>query len=805
VLRTALAAALVAWFLLVIGSYLHASLPCLGSIVRLRELSLPGAPDPARSGLAVLGWLLPALSASLVLLTALSSGGYALPLALGPPIHRLSGRRLWETVLGLGLLGTALTGAGFAGLLRRPLLLVLLASGGTMGALRLIRAGREPRGTAPVGSIALFSALGIMALGGQLAGALSPEVEIDSLSYHLGKVWLYLDTGRITAQAWNLSFRLASLWELLLTPAFALGGEAGAKLLNPAVALLAALLVGDAVGRKGPFGGRLATALVLTSLPVAVYAGTLKNDLLVALLATASLVAVLEYRRGGNPRWALVAGALSGFAVATKTTAGLAAAVALALVAWPRRGRASAKPALLFSGAGSLPVLPWLLWNLEGTGNPFFPLATGVFGGLDRFAREMMDQEGYGYLRGDYSSLSGRASAAWSLATRDAFSPLFALALPAAAVLLAGGTPGLWWGAALLLAMALWTAGPLMGRFTIQVIPLSAGAIELASGRLPARGTKAAALALSALMAAETAILWADYSADLPRRALAAVGVVAPSAYREARLTTWAATAEWANANLPRSAHVLYYGSLRCMPLLRRFDLPSFAEPVPFLAVAGQCDGPARMAARLRQYGTTHMVVNRTNPVMWRANLARILAPDRALRTWSAFWKGRASLVHESPRTDPLEGAWSIYDVSGRTPKRASGVILPGIEGYLYIPEALAGMGRAGDADSALELLRSLAGDYAIIDLAEASLPGVPPARSAVLLRRAAASGLRSVTLFARLAALSPSGSGERARWTARAREMDPAGYWRAMEASGVRGFRPAVVPPQPRRRMIIP
>jgi hypothetical protein len=476
--------------------------------------------------------------------------------------------------------------------------------------------------------------------------------------------------------------------------------------------------------------------------------------------------------------------------------------VSLGFVVWPRR-RFAGTPILLFGGTALLLVLPWLAWNLHDTGNPFFPLATRWFGGLTDFAREMVDREGYGYLRGDYHSLSGRLAAAWGLAARDAGSPLPALALPAAALLLGAGAPALPWALASLGFFALWTAGPLVDRFTIQLLPVMAGTLELAVGSLfRGRPARVAAAALGAIIAVEAGLLWSDWSADLPARALAATGAVGREAYRDSRLSSWAGFTRWANASLGSGSRILLYGSLRCAPLDGAFDIASSAEPVPFLLLAAESSGPGRLAVRFRQAGITHVVANRAHAVMWRSNLARVLPPDRALRIWSAFWRSRASLVYESPRVDVVEGGYAAYDVSGRKPPRGAGVILPGIEGFLFVPEALAGQGRPADADRAFADLRSLAGDYAIVDVAQAAMPGRTTAEARVLLERAERAGLKSVSLCARLAALAPAGSARRREYAAKARALDPRDYWRALEAAGVAGYRPAVVPPEHFRRL---
>jgi hypothetical protein len=111
-------------------------------------------------------------------------------------------------------------------------------------------------------------------------------------------------------------------------------------------------------------------------------------DLGITFYTTAAILCVLSWREERDKRsWLVLAGLSAGFAIATKPN-GLVALLLLGLLfAWdlakkPERGfRSIISELALFGAASTLPFLPWAAKNWYQTGNPFFPLLTGVFSG----------------------------------------------------------------------------------------------------------------------------------------------------------------------------------------------------------------------------------------------------------------------------------------------------------------------------------------------------------------------------------------------------------------------------------------
>ncbi len=206
--------------------------------------------------------------------------------------------------------------------------------------------------------------------------ALAPPLAFDALFEHLAMPAAYLEDGRISYLAWNVSSAMPQNAEMLYTWAMVLGGSEAAASLGWAIALLGlAGLVGYVNDKFGPRSAWVAAAALLAGISSAVLLSDAYADWLVLLFGLGTLVCLDSWQAGGARRFLLLAGIFAGLALGCKYTAAVlvvAGAAALAWHAWKRRA-AFIPAAFIFGLAALISFLPWLVKNGLTIGNPFYP------------------------------------------------------------------------------------------------------------------------------------------------------------------------------------------------------------------------------------------------------------------------------------------------------------------------------------------------------------------------------------------------------------------------------------------------
>jgi len=218
-----------------------------------------------------------------------------------------------------------------------------------------------------------------------LQALILPVIDSDGLRYHLALPKLFLLEGRVFLYPWDVGGAYPQCAEMFNMLALALGSPEAAKWMHFLVSCLAVsaavILIG---GRRsdGVLGGALlaATPVVLAGASAAFVDGF-------SLLHVA--VAVLGLRRRLRP--GAVGLALAG-AAWTKWTAAPAIAGCL-LVLVVRTGSGRRLRALIAAGVPIVLVIaPLALRNTAATGDPFFPILTGiVHGEVPGVDPELMD------------------------------------------------------------------------------------------------------------------------------------------------------------------------------------------------------------------------------------------------------------------------------------------------------------------------------------------------------------------------------------------------------------------------------
>jgi hypothetical protein len=287
-------------------------------------------------------------------------------------------------VLGLGLLGGLARWAIMAvfGALALLLLPDLAAIGRAVGELRKV--ALPPRGVRVYLMVMLLLTL-LMAL--------APPIDWDGLFYHLTFPRLYIEQGRIGAIGDVPHQYFPGLVEMLYVAAMSIKGDVAAKLLHFGYMLLLGgvvyLMARRHVGQEYAWPALLAYA----SMPmVGVLGSWAYNDLALGYYQTAALYSLLnwfeEREQGSNARsWLVAAAAFCGLAMGVKYTAFVCfLAIALLAIGHLVRHRArwgeGLRALALLGGVALLAAAPWYLRNLAFTGNPVYPFAYRLFGGL---------------------------------------------------------------------------------------------------------------------------------------------------------------------------------------------------------------------------------------------------------------------------------------------------------------------------------------------------------------------------------------------------------------------------------------
>lgn len=301
---------------------------------------------------------------------------------------------LWlglASTVGLGLLGQALFLIGLAGRFGAVASAAL--------AVLVLTAGRNDLTVAGRALAALFSGRrrqrigrGLLVAAATLGPAwlaLYPPVAWDDTVYHLPLARSLVEQGRYVFVENLRAPVFPLLTETLFAPALLFGRASTTH----GVSLLATLVTGVllvAWGRErfaGAAGGAveslwplLPAALWIGQPIVVFYAGSAFIEPLLTLFATAAALSFERWRRDRRPAWLLAAGALAGWAAATKYL-GLYLVAALVLAAGWEAGRGARLRAMtLLAGSAALTGGPWyaLVWVLSGS--PLFPFLAPVFG-----------------------------------------------------------------------------------------------------------------------------------------------------------------------------------------------------------------------------------------------------------------------------------------------------------------------------------------------------------------------------------------------------------------------------------------
>jgi len=238
----------------------------------------------------------------------------------------------------------------------------------------------EPPGLATWALIALL----FLVFAFDIAEAMAPPADGDSLAYHLALLKEWQSAGRILFVPRAVDGAAPLLVQASYAPAFVAGGERAATLWLMVSGWMPGLLI-YALAR--PYTGRdisLTGALLFITAPAMIYGGgTGMVESRIALFTLAAVWALGTCVRadgGAVVRGAMAAGLAAGFYAASKYTGLLfVAAVGIAIVFRARRHWFVA--GLAFAIAVLVAAHQWYAWNFIHAGDPVFPLLFDILGG----------------------------------------------------------------------------------------------------------------------------------------------------------------------------------------------------------------------------------------------------------------------------------------------------------------------------------------------------------------------------------------------------------------------------------------
>ncbi|MEK7475611.1 MAG: hypothetical protein AAB152_08255 [Candidatus Coatesbacteria bacterium] len=354
---------------------------------------------PWSGGALLLNWavLLSAVAALPGLLAVLRSSGEAAWRWLGQSRRTrrgsgprtAGGSRLLEAhILGFGLAGSAVLGAGLCGLLvapPAPWSVLGLAAWGLADITRRPRAwgwwaeaGASMREAARGVSAPVRWCLGLAALV-TAAHVFGIETGWDAMTYHLRVPEMYGIRHKVF-DVWHYPTGMfPALAEMLFTGARLAAGDMLVRLLTAATALLVLAATRRVAHELGVPGG-WPVAVVVASPLFLLLATRAYVDLYVVLFAAGGWMGWLEWRRAGSSRAAAFSGLCTGCAMACKYSAVLLAVAVVVAAAGDFGSRRRSRGVGWWLGLAVLPVLPWLARSWDLRGNPVYPLLSGLWG-----------------------------------------------------------------------------------------------------------------------------------------------------------------------------------------------------------------------------------------------------------------------------------------------------------------------------------------------------------------------------------------------------------------------------------------
>lgn len=470
-------------------------------------------------------------------------------------------------------------------------------------------------------------------IGVTFLSCFSPITYYDSLVYHLALPALYSRLGCVRGLANNLYSYFPSAMEMLHL--LAINQAKQPEYVINLIDWLMSVGIGWGLYKWGEEifdrrHGLLAMALWWTTPAVLLLSIGGYVDVPLAFFSFVSIRLYFWGReKGWDPRWLALAGAFSGMACSTKYTGAITPVLLMALSLLGRSKNHSRRAASMtaFCLAAGFPIAFWLLRNAIDVGNPFFPFFYRWFGG--RVAWTSQTAAGYFQMLTEYGAKSHLLYelflAPWQIAV-SAFQygggfdvlgdfgwPLFLLGLPLAFTLGKKGEQVRWLLVYAAGHFALWLYTKPVLRFLISFLPVAALLVSGALGSLlfsKSRWRKLSAALLTTPWIVSNFFLFFFIAQQIQPFSVT-LGLETPDAYLRRRLVYYPAF-DYLNRNLSPDDRVLLIAEQRTYHLKVSYISSNFFAEAPYSEWCNKASGVDGLAARLKQEGISHILVNWT-------------------------------------------------------------------------------------------------------------------------------------------------------------------------------------------------
>ena len=524
------------------------------------------------------------------------------------------------TGLGLGILSIEVFLLGLAGFFSTPfvtflILVVLLA---TVILQKVRPEYRLPRLVRLKSEAGWPIFLVVIAIALNLIFVLVPPVFFDAMSYHLELPSRYLQEGRVFHVHENLYSGYPQLAEILFGAGLALDGVELAGMVSLTSLLLTILLLWGWGRRQfGDEGSGWGVAFLILSPPLMVLVGSFHNDWFAAFFTLAAVFLIMEGLR--QPGIMILAGTMAGLAAGCKYNA-MAFAIAAPFVAGivddvfsKRKFRPF--PWFLFLLTSVLVASPWYLKNLLFTGDPLYPLLTGLKGnipGLTLLAADTHHQSTQlsdllAWLKVPFTAIFR----SWELQLKISPGLLPVILLPTLLSLRGSRKGSRYLGVWSLVTFISWYLSFRVGRFLLPL--LAVGYLYLGAGFAVAvseRSTWGRALrtvVIVTLLAGAGSFL--GFDALYTKRAGAAFGTVSSEDYLKENYIPYPAI-DYINGLDPQPDKVLFLGEMRGFYSGFAREVPTFEMPNRLIEMVRGGLTAEEIGQELRKSGFSHVLFN---------------------------------------------------------------------------------------------------------------------------------------------------------------------------------------------------